>query len=356
MRIAAGIVASGIGMALWIGLPAGPARGAVSTVVGSDVAGTSSVGVARVPCGEGAITLGGGLDPENVVSMILTSTAPAFGADPSDRLIFRSDGTSEAGVEWQATSLNEGAAKTIKVAAVCATGVAATTEVASRLAPASSATTQTVLCPEGSVAVGGGVDVSNVAQMRVIAQAPVFGSGPPESLATRPNGPNPAPSGWSATIRNVGGGAQVFTVGAICSGDVRVVTEVGTLPLPAEGVGQTRLFCPEGYEAASGGILPSTTSAYVTSSAPAFGADPLDLLFLQPDGPGPAPVAWQWNVRNDATEVFSAKAGIVCVPEPGALGSACAAAATLFGVSARRRSLRAAAARRSRAVFPTTCW
>lgn len=355
MRIAAGILASGIGMALGIGLPVGSARGAVSTVVGSGVAGTAAAGVVRVPCAEGAIALGGGLDPENVGSMILTSTAPAFGPDPADRLIFRSDGTSEAGVEWQATSLNQAGSMTIKVAAVCATGIAATSEVASSFAPGNSVTTRNVLCPEGSVAVGGGVDVSNVAQMRIVAQAPVFGPGPPENLATRPDGPNPAPSGWSATVRNLGG-PQLYTVAAICIADVPIVTEVGTFPLPAEGVGQTRLFCPEGYEAASGGVLPSTTSAYVTSSAPAFGADPFDLLFVQPDGPAPAPVAWQWNVRNDAAEVLSAKAGIVCVPEPGAFGSACAAAATLFGVSARRRSLRAAAAHRSRAASPTACW
>jgi len=323
---------------------AGPdAARAVVTEVDSVVVGTGVAGVLRVPCPEGAIAIGGGIDPANVETMRVTSTAPAFGPGNTDRLIFRPNGPNLPGVAWQATALNEEVFnQTIKVAVTCATEIEATTEIISVIMAANSLASQTVLCPTGSVAIGGGVDVSNIAHMLVTAQAPVFGSGPPESLATRPDGANPAPSGWSATVRNVGG-SQVMAVAAICSSTAgEVVTEVDTLPIPVNGTGQTRLFCPEGMEAASGGILPTNTSdVYVTSTAPAFGAEPFDLLFAQPDGPAAAPVAWQWNVRNDTDGVLSAKAAVVCVPEPGALGSALVAAATLYGVSARRRSRRA---------------
>lgn len=350
------VVCGMAGLAAWAGA-SGAAHAAVVTEVGSVVAGVAAAGVVRVPCPEGAIVLGGGLDPANVETMRVTSSAPAFGPENTDRLIFRSNGSQEAGVAWQASAFNqESFNQTIKVAAVCATGIEATTEVVSALVAASSVATQTVLCPTGSVAIGGGVDVSNVGQMSVTATAPVWGPGPPESLATRPDGANPAPSGWSATVRNAGA-PQVLAVAAVCiDAATPVVSEVVTLPVPVNGTGQTRTFCPDGMQAASGGVLPTNTSdVYVTASAPAFGPDPFDLLFLQPDGPNPAPVAWQWNVRNDTDGVLSAKAAVVCVPEPGGVASAFAAAATLFGVSARRRSRRAAAARRSRAAFPTPC-
>ena len=62
--------------------------------------------------------------------------------------------------------------------------------------------TELVQCPAGMVAVGGGIDNYNVLTMKVTSSGPTFGPGPSDRLLNQPDGANPAPTGWRASVRN----------------------------------------------------------------------------------------------------------------------------------------------------------
>jgi hypothetical protein len=306
------------------------ARAATRTWVGSAVAPSAGAEVERVLCPEGSVALGGGLDPANVLTMRLTSNAPAFGPENTDRLMNSANGTRPAPTAWQSSARNDEAfAQSFKVGAICSADTTVTTEVASAFVDTGTNATLRVLCPEGSVAIGGGVDTGNIYFVTVIAQGPVFGDAPGNTIADRSIGAGPAPRGWEAIVRTEGAD-QAFKVAAICSTELTAVTQIGSFPLPAENFGGTRLQCPEGMIATGGGMLPANpAAAYETADAPAFGVEPFDRLFTQSVGETEAPVGWQGDVVNEDDSVSSARIGVVCVPEPGALASALAMAAAL---------------------------
>lgn len=307
------------------------ARAATRTWVGSAVAASADAEAERVLCPDGSVALGGGLDPANVLTMRLTSNAPAFGPENADRLMNSPNGTRPAPTAWQSSARNDEAfAQSFKVAAICSDDTTVTTEVAASFVDTGTSATLRVLCPEGSVAIGGGVDTGNIYVVSVAAQGPVFGAGPGNTLAGLAIGTGPAPLGWEATVRNDLGVDQAFKVAAICSTELTAVTQIGSFPLPVGSFGGTRLQCPEGMIATGGGMLPADPSAaFETADAPAFGVEQFDRLFTQSVGETEAPVGWQGNIVNEDDSVSSARLGVVCVPEPGALASAIAAAAAL---------------------------
>lgn len=313
------------------------AHAATRTFVGSAVAASASADLERVLCPDGSVALGGGLDPANVLTMRLTSNAPAFGPENTDRLMNSANGTLPAPTAWQSSARNDEAfAQSFKVAAICSADTTVTTEVAAAFVDSGSNATLRVLCPEGSVAIGGGVDTGNIYFVTVNAQGPVFGAAPGNTIADRAIGTGPAPRGWEATVRTEGAD-QAFKVAAICSTELTAVTQIGSFPLPADYFGGTRLQCPEGMIATGGGMLPaSPTAARETADAPAFGVEPFDRLFTQSVGETQAPVGWQGDIVNENVAVSSARIGVVCVPEAGALAAASAAAAALASV--RKRS------------------
>ena len=73
-----------------------------------------------------------------------------------------------------------------------------------------------LLCPPGYEALGGGVDVENVATMDVTSSAPVFGR-PTTFLNDQTAGRYPAASGWSGFVRNDGGAPRTMRISATCS-------------------------------------------------------------------------------------------------------------------------------------------
>lgn len=99
---------------------------------------------------------------------------------------------------------------------ICAPLPNASTVVGADTAGAGSFGVERVLCPAGTIALGGGVDMDNVLTMQVTASAPTFDADQAR-LISQPVGTNPAPIGWQATALNHAGASQGFKVGVICS-------------------------------------------------------------------------------------------------------------------------------------------
>lgn len=186
----------------------------VSTVVSSDNAPAGSFGVERVLCPAGETALGGGVDPNNVLTMQVSSSAPTFPGD--ERLIVQTNGTNAAPVGWQATAINQaGSSQIFKVAVICAPLTNVRTIVSSDTAPDGTFGVERATCQEGEAAISGGVDMDNVLTMQVTSSGPVFPPG--DRLITQINGENPAPNGWQSSAYNDAASNQDFKIAAVCA-------------------------------------------------------------------------------------------------------------------------------------------
>jgi hypothetical protein len=73
---------------------------------------------------------------------------------------------------------------------------------------------QTVMCPDGWQAIGGGVDPNNVLTMSVTSSGPIV-DGDRTLLAT--NGTHGKSTGWWGAVRNNDAANQIFKVSVICA-------------------------------------------------------------------------------------------------------------------------------------------
>jgi len=280
-------------------------------VVGSDTAEPGSYAAERVTCPAGMTAVGGGIDVYNVLTMVVTSSAPTF--DQSlHRLIQQPNGANPAPVGWQASARNEGTtARPFKVAVICATLSGASTVVGSDTAMPGSHRAERVTCPSGKVAVGGGIDVDNVLTMKLTSSAPTFDLST-HRLIQQPNGANPAPVGWQASARNDGTTSKSIKVAVICAPLSGIRTEVGSDSATVGSFGGERVLCPPGDIALGGGIdMDNILTMKVTSTAPTFGGSSFRLL-SQPNGTNPAPGGWLANARNDGITTMSLKVAVIC--------------------------------------------
>jgi len=225
---------------------------ATTTAVNSASVSPGTFNTARVLCPGGTSTLGGGVDLGQVLLMTVTSSAPVYpdGTPEGTRLIFQLDGPGAAPIGWQVSAINDDtSAQAIKVGAICSGGAPAQTVVGSADVTPGSFNSVRVLCPKGTVAVSGGVDLNQVLTMRVTASAPVYPDGTPEGtrLIFQPDGPGAAPIGWQASAVNGDLAIQTMKVAAVCVPEPgaagQVLAALGTLA----GLGRARrraLACP----------------------------------------------------------------------------------------------------------------
>jgi len=317
-----------------LSLPLG-AKGAVTTEILSALAPAGDFGLAVPDCPGDATAIAGGTDVDNVLLMSVTSSSPWFNGN---RLINTPDGAAGAPTGWYGAARNNQVSTAgLAVGALCTKDFPVTSVVASSTAFAGSISGAIAMCPLGSVAIAGGVDLDNVLTMTVTADAPYFaGSG--RLLATADGSPA-APVGWAGYARNDDVSDHPIKVAAICSSAVSPTVLVQSTTVPSGSFAGVNVTCPLGTNAIGGGVdLNNVFTMKVTSMAPLFPGT--SFLLQQPDGDGPAPIGWSGYARSDDVSPQAIKVAAICVPEPDAALAGLAASVALACLGATRRRSR----------------
>ncbi|MBK9609743.1 MAG: hypothetical protein IPO58_26470 [Betaproteobacteria bacterium] len=207
-------------------------------------------------CPAGYVALSGGLDNLNPANLEITASAPTFGGSV---LLAQADGVRAAPDGWYASVINHSSGnRVVMVTVICSpvSGVVAaigSVAVTAGTAAGAGSGLLAVLCPNGQVALGGGVDVSRPQAMKMISSSPYFGGASPY-LANRTPGTNPAGTGWAGVTSNQGLVAETLKVAAICAAITGVTTVVSSPVAIAPPGGRRRAHLPGGSIATGGGL------------------------------------------------------------------------------------------------------
>lgn len=228
-----------------------------------------------VTCPTGLVALSGGVDTNGFDAFEVTTLAPTFNGSP---LAFQPDGMRGPADGWYASVKNFATtAQPVVVSAVCVPISSVVVSIGSAAVTSGSQSqagdgTAFAACPAGYSGVGGGVDVSSPASMKVSASAPLINS---QFLIDRPAGASGAPNGWSGSVRSEAG-SGVIKVAAVCA-QISGVKSVSTGPFNV-GVGTVAGLsaqCPAGSLLLGGGIDSNNVSRNVVAvSTPLFGLNP----------------------------------------------------------------------------------
>lgn len=326
---------------LLLALAPGAASGRYFSIVTEHFLSPGETGGGLVTCGLAFEVLGGGFDPATADGMTGTASGPDYNtlAPP-------------VSIRWVAQMENHGQAEqSFKRASICGNLPVTSVTTESFSVPAHPANSQedtlatdSILCPLGSVALGGGVLNSGPLRARMVASAPTFGFNPlTSSLASQPDGENPAPNGWEVEYASAVNAPFDYQFGVVCADfdDVVTIVESGVAD-PGEVAFRTAT-CPDGKTAVAGGVdADDRTKLRIASNAPLYFGFPFPKRLFQQsntaslDAPGPAPTGWRVAVRNEGTAAKSFKVAAICAPEP--TGPALATAAFAALARLRRRA------------------
>jgi hypothetical protein len=241
---------------------------------------------------------------------------------------------------WTGFVQNLGAPSTVKTAAVCANGngwpgfevVGDDYQI-----PAGGVAGDSVLCPLGTIALGGGASFGGaLGAGTIVATAPYFPASPlAPRLHQQEDGERGPPGGWWSSYRS-GAGVLAGAVVATCGAADDAVTVVNSNTVDAGEVAAASARCPTGTIAIGGGVdAADPTGLRLASSAPLFFGFPLATRLANvADGVAGAPVGWRASLRNDGATSQLFQVAAVCVPES---GGAPLAAVLALGALARRR-------------------
>lgn len=289
-----------------------PAYYSARTIIDSATVAAGTFNVLRVNCPTGMVALSGGVDVENVLSMVVSSSAPVYG---DDRLLFVGDGAASAPTGWQATAINDAATvQDFRVGVLCVDASAGLSSViGSDTAPVGSFGVERVLCPAGMISVGGGVDVGQVLTMRLSSTGPAFGADPLGGrLLSQTNGVGPAPVGWQASAINDGAANMTVKVAAVCAPEPVGALTVISSDTVSGGFGTERVVCPANMISVGGGIdLENVFTMDVSASGMTF-TGATARLYQQSDGTQGPPFGWQGAARGSSGQLL--RTGVICLP------------------------------------------
>lgn len=322
-------------------LAAAPAAGEPTTVVDVvDVpAEGSHEGSAICPAGSNA--LGGGAGPGNALTMDVTVTAPVLEAGFVHNLAADSY---DAPYGWSAAARSTHTShRSLATSAVCLDAPAETVVFQNTILGGVRGPGK-VPCPDGKVAVSGGVDVDHIDSMPVVTSAPVLGPDHLQNLADLEPGTHGPPTAWRGVVRNDGEDGEdsaAYGIAAVCTSALSVETVVVEATAAADSHGTPQVLCPEGSYAVGGGIEPVTESDVTVSRlTPLLGdRDDPTLPLIEGEGSYPeAPVGWEAGLVNtSSSESRTFKVAAICVPEPSRRALAAGALAGLAVLAAARR-------------------
>jgi hypothetical protein len=172
-------------------------------------------------CPEGLYALNGGVFVTGAPGGRWTlSLAPAWPFDPGgSRLRDRDAGDSPGPTAWEAVVRNDqqfvGYLGT--VSALCLPASAVVTRIEAGAVGAGAVGSDTVFCPDGTFAVGGGVDADDRTGLTLVASAPVFFGFPFATPITQISGSTTGePIGWRVTLRSDAATPRSYKAAAIC--------------------------------------------------------------------------------------------------------------------------------------------
>lgn len=183
-----------------------------SSVVAQETVSADSFGTRMVTCPSGSVAVGGGPSPADVLDVRVTKTAPRL----SDRLLNIGPGQASAPTGWSSAVRNlDTKDHDWAAVVVCQERSDAFTVIAEETVAAGPAATESVRadCPTGALAIGGGVDPTNVKDMFITGSEPVVEGQP---LFFAEDGRRAAPTAWTGHVRNDTEFPQSFAVGVVC--------------------------------------------------------------------------------------------------------------------------------------------
>jgi len=203
-----------------------------SSVVEQESVSAGSLGTRVVTCPSGSVAMGGGPSPTDLLEVRVTKTAPRL----ADRLLDMGPGQAPAPTGWSSAVRNfdtkdHGWAAVV----VCQERSDAFTVIAEETVDAGPGATGSVRadCPTGALAIGGGVDPTNVKDMFITGSEPVVDGQP---LFFVEDGRRAAPTAWIGHVRNDTEFPQRFAVGVVC------VSEPGPRPIAVAALASLALL------------------------------------------------------------------------------------------------------------------
>jgi hypothetical protein len=202
-----------------------------------------------------------------------------------------------------------------------------------------------VLCPAGSVATGGAIDLLSGAGTATSSSGPVLDDGTADGarLITVNDGAGPAPIGWRASARSFALDDSSGRVVALCVPHAlaRVTTQIASITVASATDDSKRVLCPVGQVAYGGGLdVNEISNMSVLATAPVFddGTANGQRLISRAAGVDAMPIGWFAAVHNsDGANDHLLKVAAIC-PEPAKEALEIAA---LVALGVRRRGSRA---------------
>ena len=306
-------------------LAASLAQGSIVVVQRTETSPANGAPTVRVDCPAGMHALSGGIIPGNVFQAEVAANGPVYGAT---LLQYMPYGPAAAPTGWYGVIQSySNASMTLTVTAVCTSDAGLSSVIATALIPAGTASQANFggvlpACPAGTVATGGGGDVTNHHVMAITGSSPLLSTTLPGGYPSynHPDGAYGAPVGWNTFVRNRSTTTQAMIGAAICAPYSGISTVLRNFNVPATTlpVGKAAsATCPIGKIAIGGGMdMSNVVNAVTVYSTPSVPDTNPPAFPMRPDGSYAASDSWMASFYSYVTTGHAATTVAICADAP----------------------------------------